>query len=216
MDTGYYGNPGKNVIKRAARTKGKQQNEKIRKEKWTRVTQKSPSPTDEKGAIETYGLPRKKIQELYKHFGNTEKVNEYLKSKFEYVNPDIKGLEEYDVVNFGSPSPEELSPSPLLKPKTRKNWFPRTSQSSRSSSAPSPQNKTRRRKENRKVIQISNSSRSSSRSSNSSSRSRSNKEPEKIFVKRYNPKSSFDDVRDSGHANNHAYVVEQIKESQSL
>ena len=102
MDTGYYGNPGKNVMKRAARTKGKQQNEKIRKEKWTRVTQKSPSPTDEKGAIETYGLPRKKIQEFYERFGKKpEKVNEYLKHRLEYVNPDIIGLEEHDVVNFG-------------------------------------------------------------------------------------------------------------------
>jgi hypothetical protein len=210
----YSKDPNLETKKQKAREKALQKQYEIRKEAWKRVTPESVS-TDEKGAIETYGLPRKRIQELYKSFGNTEKLNAHLKSKLEYLNPDIKGLEDNDSVNFGSPIPAELSASPLPKPKTRKNWFPRTSQSSRSSSAPSPQNKTRRRKHNRPVIKISNSSRSSSSSSSRSS-SRNNKEPEKIFVKRRNPKSSFADVRHSGHEKKRAHIVKKIRESQSV
>jgi hypothetical protein len=240
MDTGRrkgdYIDIGKYLVHKMRKTKGEQQNEKIRNYAWTRMTQKSPPPTDEKGAIDRYGLSLEEIQRLYEKFGrDVKKLNAYLKKKYgNYETKDATKLEDKDSVNFGSPSSAELSASPL--PKTRKNRIPRMSNSSRSSSAPLPQNKTRRQ-HNRPVIYISKESRSSSGRSSSSRRSSSrrsssrrsssrssgrssgrssSREPEKLFIKRRKPKGSFDDVRHSGHANNRAYIVKKITESQSL
>jgi hypothetical protein len=219
----YSKDPNLETKKQKAREAALRKNNEIQKYAWTQVTQKSPPPTDEKGAIDTRGRTLKYIQRLYEYYDkNPEKVIEHVEKEYgNYETKDAKKLEDKDSVNFGSPSPEELSPSPL--PKTRKKRIPRMSKSSRSSSAPLPQNKTTKKKHNRPVIYISKESRSSSsgrssRSSGRSSRSSSSRsrEPEKLFEKRHKPKGSFDDVRHSGHANNRAYIVEEIKKSQSL
>lgn len=213
----YSKDPNLETKKQKARESALRKNNEILNYAWTRVTPTSPSPTDEKGSIDTRGRTLEYIQRLYEKFGrDVKKLNPYLKKEYEdYKKKYATKLEDKDSVNFGSPSPEERSASP--SPKTRKNWIPRMSKSSRSSSAPLPQNKTRRQ-HNRPVIKISKESRSSSGRSGRSGRSSSSRsrEPEKLFEKRHKPKGSFDDVRHSGHANNRAYIVKKITESQSL